>query len=318
MTSLIYQALTAKELAQIVISNLADHGPYRSQLATGGRFNTTYRLTFADQRRFMLRVGPVRRHLLLPFEHDLMKGEAIADAHLAQAGIPCPQITVCDLSRSVIDRDYMLWPALPGQILSNISVPNQQQRLYHQLGTYLRQMHDITMPHFGRAGSTACDGPQFAAWGGFLISEFDIAVDLLLAHALLTAPQGSQLKQLFEHARPLFDEIKRPALVHADLWDANILVAADSSRITGIIDADRAMYGDPEFDFSGGWQLPPAFFAGYGKPLAATPAARRRRLLYQLFYRTLDTYVWQVEYNDSAQYEATKQLVLKLAQQLMN
>ncbi|WP_390410697.1 phosphotransferase family protein [Lacticaseibacillus jixiensis] len=301
MTSLIYQPLTTEQLTHIVACNLADHGTYQSRIATGGLFNTTYQLTFADASRFILRVGPVQRHLLLPFEHNLMTGEVIADAHLTAAGIPCPQVTVCDRKRTVIDRDYMLWPALPGKILGDLSLTDQQRPvLYHQLGTYLRRMHDITMPYFGRAGSTACGCPRFATWGGFLISEFDIAVDLLLAHDLLTSSEGNQLKQLFENARPLFDQIRRPALVHADLWDANILAASDGSHITGIIDADRAMYGDPEFDFSGGWQLAPAFFEGYGKPLAATPAARRRRLFYQLFYRTLDTPGLFIEFQKSS------------------
>lgn len=319
MTSLIYQPLSTEQLSQIVTRHLGDHGTYQSRMATGGLFNTTYRLTFADQRQFMLRVGPVRWHLLLPFEHHLMTGEAVADAHLRSVGIPCPQITLCDLSRTVIDRDYMLWPALPGKMLSTMSLNTQQKhQLFCQLGSDLSKMHAITMPYFGRVGSIACDGPRFASWGAFLISEFDITVELLRAHDLFTVPEANQLKQLFDQARPLFDEIRRPALIHADLWDANILVASDGSQITGIIDADRAMYGDPEFDFSGGWALDPAFFKGYGKPLTDTLAAKRRRLFYQLFYRTLDAYVWQVEYNEPTRYEATKQVVLRLAQQLAN
>ncbi|MCU1490164.1 MAG: hypothetical protein JWM85_1569, partial [Acidimicrobiaceae bacterium] len=41
---------------------------------------------------------------------------------------------------------------------------------------------------------------------------------------------------------------KRPHLVHFDLWDGNVL--AEGSTLCGLIDAERAFFGDPYADFA--------------------------------------------------------------------
>jgi Phosphotransferase enzyme family len=52
-----------------------------------------------------------------------------------------------------------------------------------------------------------------------------------------------------DHASAL-DEVTTPVLVHFDLHDGNILVdTGDTARITGLIDAERALWGDPLADF---------------------------------------------------------------------
>ena len=45
--------------------------------------------------------------------------------------------------------------------------------------------------------------------------------------------------------------MQRPALVHFDLWDGNVFVAPtpDGWRLTGMIDGERALFGDPYAEF---------------------------------------------------------------------
>ena len=55
---------------------------------------------------------------------------------------------------------------------------------------------------------------------------------------------GSLLRR---HAGEL-DAVRRPALVHFDLWDGNVFVSPDAgggARVTGMIDGERAFFGDP-------------------------------------------------------------------------
>ena len=60
-----------------------------------------------------------------------------------------------------------------------------------------------------------------------------------------------KIRRIFRETAPYLDEIRIPRLVHTDLWFGNILVStADGApRLAAIIDADRALWGDPYFEF---------------------------------------------------------------------
>lgn len=52
-------------------------------------------------------------------------------------------------------------------------------------------------------------------------------------------------------AAPVLDDVTRPALVHFDLWQGNLLVDGEpgARTIGGIIDGERMFWGDPAADF---------------------------------------------------------------------
>lgn len=66
---------------------------------------------------------------------------------------------------------------------------------------------------------------------------------------LFLAEEYEQIHCLFEQVIPFLKEIHTPCLVHADLWFGNILIRNDSERpeFAAIIDADRAIWADPDF-----------------------------------------------------------------------
>jgi fructosamine-3-kinase len=89
------------------------------------------------------------------------------------------------------------------------------------------------------------------------------------------------------------DEVITPVLVHFDLWDGNILVDLDGEapRIGGLIDAERAFWGDPLADFVslallGDIRQDEAFLAGYrdaGGPARFDASSRVRLALYRSY-----------------------------------
>jgi fructosamine-3-kinase len=70
-----------------------------------------------------------------------------------------------------------------------------------------------------------------------------------------------------------------------DIWHQNILVDEDG-RVTGLVDWDRALWGDPEIEFAvldycGVSE--PAFWEGYGQARDESEEARIRQVFYLLY-----------------------------------
>ena len=74
MSSSLYLELSQSELNCIVSKALCTE-MRSAQRMTGGLFNTTYLVETVKYGLVVLRLGPVNRHLLMPFEHRLMEAE---------------------------------------------------------------------------------------------------------------------------------------------------------------------------------------------------------------------------------------------------
>jgi aminoglycoside phosphotransferase (APT) family kinase protein len=70
-----------------------------------------------------------------------------------------------------------------------------------------------------------------------------------------------------------------------DIWAENILVD-DTGNVSGIVDWDRALWGDPEIEFAVldycGVSIP-SFWRGYGRERDTSPKARSRGIYYYLY-----------------------------------
>jgi aminoglycoside phosphotransferase (APT) family kinase protein len=85
--------------------------------------------------------------------------------------------------------------------------------------------------------------------------------------------------------RPHFDRPVPASLLHMDVWSQNILVDG-AGRVTGLVDLDRALWGDPEIeyavlDYTGISE--PAFWRGYGRPRDTSFSAQVRARFYLLY-----------------------------------
>ena len=82
----------------------------------------------------------------------------------------------------------------------------------------------------------------------------------------------------------VLDTVTVPQLVHWDLWDGNIFVDPNTGRINGIVDFERALWGDPlmecQFEFRGPQS---AYAEGYGRPMFLTEEDTIRRILYNVY-----------------------------------
>lgn len=303
MKSSLFRELTANALHSLVSKSLHTE-LISAYLLMGGLFNTTY---FAETEKYgktVLRVGPVNRHLLMPFEHHLMEAEEYVYSLCAAHGVPASEIIAADTSKTLIDRDFMFVRYIPSRAMSQAELSEEDRaRIVHEIGRATAKLHSIKAPRFGRIVDVKSGG-GFALWSDALLSELREWEKVGAPTALFTEQEHDTIRLLFEKAKPCLDEIRQPRLVHTDLWLGNIVIRTDGERseFAAIIDADRALWGDPEFEFSSiQWTYgEDSFWKGYGRALSQEPAARIRRSVYTLLNRLWNAYVYLVEYNEPA------------------
>lgn len=187
----------------------------------------------------------------------------------------------------------------------------KREELSRKLGIYLAKLHNVTENNFGYL-SRICQGISFTTWGEALNFEVrDIAGRLAQAGGL-TSQELQALLDIFQRSQPLLDEIRQPHLCHTDLWEGNVLLYRDTWDIAAVIDSDRAIFADPEFEFASPWMMNPPLLAGYHSVTPRNPGPKdtQRRRLYQMYYSLVDAYVGFAEYNDQNLYREQKQALL--------
>ncbi|MFC6090515.1 phosphotransferase family protein [Saccharothrix lopnurensis] len=235
---------------------------------TDGMFNTAYRLTAADGREVVLKVAPPPGVPLLTYERDLMRTEALVFGLMADRGVPAPRV--------LLHEDGLLvMTALRGTPWHAAELSDAERAaLRRELGGIVRRLHGVTGDSFGYV-----QGPGGATWR----EAFGNMVAAVLADADRFGVELPDVRPAFAARAHLLDEVTSPVLVHFDLWEGNVFVA--DGRVEGIIDPERAFFGDPlaEVVCVALFTEPDEdYLAGYGVA-GFTPAERARIALYRAY-----------------------------------
>lgn len=320
--SSLYKEISKEAIRELVQIHFGTSRIREITLLKGGMFNTTYKVVFGEEDiKTVLRLGPVNRHLLMGFEADLMQAEQHVYQLCEKERIPCPHILACDTTKQVIDRDYMFVAYLDSKVLLDCEKTEAQKgALYEEVGTYMARFHQITGSRFGRV-SKLCKGEGEQTWADCLIGEVTDILAKAEAFQAFNQVEADTIRRVFETYRSLFDEVKTPHLVHCDLWEGNVLIAkrGEADHVAAIIDADRAMFGDVDFEFASPWMTNEHFMRGYRLDPGAFQDPKRvlRRKLYLLDYYLAEVYVGIAEYHNLGQYLHHKGEVLKLIHELL-
>lgn len=295
--SSLYQELTESELRNIISSVFPGEALETYHLLSGGLFNTTYRVV-TDRHDAVLRMGPVHRELLLPYEQDLMAAEALTDRLCLENGIPASVVLHLDTTKTIIDRDFMVVDRIDSVPLSDPSVPEEcKAALLRECGKLVRKLHQIRGRRFGRLAKIVA-GQGFDNWYDAVESEFlDVFSKAEEFQIFDTDLQDRVLTYLKNHKTAL-NALTDPCLAHCDLWAGNVLVQKtdEGYSVCAIIDGDRAMFGDPILDIATGWISTPEFLEGYGENTETDAYSAARKSVYALFFTLQDAYIWKVEY----------------------
>ena len=250
-----------------------------------GYFNAAYQIDLQDGRRAVLKVAPPPNVSVLRYERGIMGSEVEVMRRVRQeTSVPVPEVYYYDRSHTLLDSDYYLMEFVPGEAYHKLREQMSEERraaVDAAIGGYLAQINAIQGTYFGYQ---ALPIQRFTTWRAAFLAMFD---DLLAdgrAKRVALPLDYDALRARVAAAVPALDEVQTPHLVHWDLWDGNIFVDRASGQITGIIDFERSLWGDPLMEFQyRTLEAAPAFVQGYGSSLLASPAAAARRTLYNLY-----------------------------------
>jgi len=252
-----------------------------------GKFNDTF-FVEGGACPVVLRVAPPDDPArLLFYERRMMRQEpAVHDRVRGRTTIPVPAILACDTSHRDIERDYLLMERLPGTPITGLSDSPRTDfdEILREVGQSLRQVHGITGNRYGYLGEHHPMEPQ-NNWAGAFRIMWNRLLDDIVRCGGYPLREANWLRRLLDQQLKLFDRPVPAALLHMDVWAENIL-ADERGRLTGLIDWDRALWGDPEIEFAVldycGISRP-AFWEGYGTPRDRSRDAEVRRVFYLLY-----------------------------------
>jgi aminoglycoside phosphotransferase (APT) family kinase protein len=245
-------------------------------------FNTAYRIRLSSGQGLVLKVAPRPDAPTLAYERGIMRTET--EFYGATAGVlPVPEVVYADFSRDLLASDLLLMTELPGTtwLDQHTDIDDATRtRLRTELGALTSALHGIHGTVFGY--------PQRALFATWRAAFTSMMGDLLADAARYATPLPQpvdRIRNLVTAHNTVLDEVTTPVLVHFDLWPGNILL--DGGRITGLVDGERAFWGDPLAEFI---SLSPlrsieddsAFLAGYGAVVFGG-AARTRLALYRTY-----------------------------------
>jgi aminoglycoside phosphotransferase (APT) family kinase protein len=270
----------------------------------GGTFNTTYLITFMDKSKAILRVAPPQTANTPWDEAFLMRREHSIQPFFAPVAALMPKTLFVDFTHQLIDRDYIFQTFIEGERWDDVVdelTPAENNFLWHQFGRILKQIHNVDGERFGLPLS----GFQFARWSQAVINRMERTLQYAKDNQL-EVPDLDQILEVVRAHPEQLDEIQVPCLLHGDLWLFNLMIKRGENGpfIVGILDADRAWWGDPMADWtmvilahaereeghSHLWQA-------YGQP-DDTPGIRFRATVYDAMYAGR-AFVWAVQHQDA-------------------
>ena len=300
-------ALTVTETqAQAIVDRIV---PGRRVARVGellaGEISAVFEIELADEPpAFVLKVYPETLHWKMQKEVSIAR-------RLAGLPIPIPRILLADDSRSLLELNFIVMNRFDGRNVRQWEPSLEEddtREIYRQIGCALRVIHGVTLESFGYLVADGVAEP-FASNRAYMLSQFERK---LTGFAKLGGRPAlaEQLDTYLKRSADLLDGCQRPVLCHYDYHSGNLLAERHGGKLqlTGIIDLENAVAGDPLMDLAktiaysvhGDATKRAGLLAGYG-PIDR-PDWQETLRLYQ-FYGAIELWAWWTQIGDAARAE---------------
>lgn len=267
----------------------------------GGMCNVAYKISFQDNTKYIIKIAASNNDGYMRNEHNLMETEVAAMKIAKANNIPfLADVIYFDNTYKHCNGKYFFMDFIDGKNYyeeMKILSLEENQIINKEIGAFEKSLSEITNDSFGIVASKN----RFNNLYDFVYYLFDNLIKDANDIAIDFNINLNQILQLLSENKLLFDEVTKPSLVHWDMWEGNIFIK--NKHLNGVIDWERAMWGDPFMDdrFRKN-SINKDFLAGFGKP-TLTKNELSRIHWYDLFlYLTMSVEVFYRNYDDKSQY----------------
>lgn len=273
---------------------------------TEGLCNAAYELTYDDGFKTVLKIASPIKTGYLRNEVNLMEAEVQAMRLVAEkTDIKVAEVYKYDTTRTLCSGDYFFMEYFEG--VSWFSVKDNLEEevnalIHRELGKLQKKLLNIHHDTLGMVGDPAHSFNSLYDFTYYLIKN--VLDDAKQREVVIGVPPEEILSRISKD-REIFDKVKTPSLVHWDMWEGNVLVK--DGQISGIIDWERAMWGEPFMDDRFRYHTRNKdFLKGFGIDELSEEELRRIYWYDILLYLTMMTEVTYREYEDDSQYQWVK------------
>ena len=303
---------TNENIIRMAKAAFPERGIPKIEELTEGMCNAAYRLTYMDGFKTILKISSPIKEGFMTNETNLMEAEVRAMKLVAEnTPIKVPEVYKYDTSKELCDGDYFFMENLDGT--SWVSVADRlgetvNAGLRMEVGKLQKQLSEVKGDKFGLVGDDVHRFESLYDFTYFLIKN--VLEDAEKRNVVIGVSKEEILTELGKD-RELFDKIEKPVLVHWDMWEGNIFVK--DNHVSGIIDWERAMWGEPLMDDRfRNHNRHADFLKGFGISELSDEELRRVHWYDILLYLTMMTEVTYREYEEDSQYQWVKPMFDKI------
>lgn len=274
---------------------------------TEGMFNAAYSVSFEDGSGSILKAAPPSAEGLMSNEINMMLAEVLAMQIMRSYDfVHIAEVQSYDTSKRLCNSDYLIMERIEGEnwIFVKDEMPEEvRDHIYYEIGEIQKNMFEIKGKAFGLLG----DSRRFdSLYDFFSMLIQNVLHDVEAKNIEIGVTNQSILEQL-EKDQLIFDEVKVPTFIHWDMWEGNVFVK--NNHVCGVIDWERAMWGEPFMDDRfRRHSRTPAFLKGFGQTDFSENEKRRLAWYDALLYITMMAEVTYRQYTDGGQYDWAKSL----------
>ncbi len=275
---------------------------------TEGYFNVAYEIGLSGQ-AVILKIAPDPGATIMSYEKNVMAAEVEGLRRVREeTEVPVPQVLFYDDSKGICNGDYFFMEKLSGESFNKLKGNGlddfEVNKILYGMGEYNKEINQIKNSSFGYLGQPDKQGKE---WKDIFLSMISRVLEDGEKIEINLGIEYDRIRNQIDRASFSLMEVKEPVLVHWDLWDGNVFVK--DRKISGIIDFERALWGDPLMEYYFRQHAcQEEFIKGYGTDLRLM--APMRALLYDIYlYLIMIIETKYRNYPDNWQYQfATSRL----------
>lgn len=244
----ITKTIVSKEQIEQIVKRAFGQGVLieKVQELTEGYFNTGYLVKTKEQISYVLKIAPSPLVTVMRYEKDIMDMEVHVLKLIEGLGtVPAPKVLFYDDTKELIPAKYFFMEFLEGKSLYQIKSSLSQKafsQISQELGRHVKAMKSI---HSDAFGYVLQPDRSFATWSECFLTMIDEILADAADQRVVLPYSYDEIREIFHSHKAVLDEVCVASLVHKDLWEGNIFVDEKTASITGIIDCERALFGDP-------------------------------------------------------------------------